>query len=170
MSVEPFVAFYRQYYRLVLTIAHQRLGSFLDAEDAAAETFRIAWQGHKAGRELSLPWLYQVLRNVVGNAYRHRGRASDGGERLAVESYRVDAVAPPVDEGVEMRMRIAELPEPDRELIYMAYWEGLTGSEIGQILGCSAGAVRVRLLRARKKLKAMIDGQANREVGEVHHG
>jgi RNA polymerase sigma-70 factor (ECF subfamily) len=49
-----------------------------------------------------------------------------------------------------------ELSSSDRELIRMAYWEDLSRDEIAEILGCSAVTVRVRLLRARNRLDALL--------------
>lgn len=72
MAVETFVDSYKRYYRLVLTVAQQRLVGHGGAEDVTAEVFRIVWSHHQGGGELSLPWVYQTLRNVVGNEYRLR--------------------------------------------------------------------------------------------------
>ena len=169
MSLEPFADFYRGHYRLVLTIAHQRLGSFLDAEDVTAEVFQIAWQEQQEGRDLSLPWLYQVLRNCVGDEYRRRERRDALLERIgsvADHDHWQDAAAG----DVELRRLISDLPVGDRELIRMAYWEDLTRAEIAQILGCTEAAVRVRLLRARRRLRSALDGGQGSERLEVTDG
>ena len=60
-----------------------------------------------------------------------------------------------------------ELPEDDRELIYMAYWEDLKRNEMAAILGCSATAVRLRLMRAKRRLKTLVDGS---ETGSKKEG
>lgn len=168
MPHESFTGFYQRYYRLVLTIAHQRLGSFWDAEDATAEVFRIAWRQHQAGVTPTLPWLYQVLRNVVGNEYRRRDRTDTHTRRLDDSDDPAPSVAR--DDVIDLRRRLAQLPEPDRELLYMAYWEDLSRAEIGQILGCSAATVRVRLLRARSKLRAALDGATPTQRKESLNG
>ncbi|WP_165397373.1 RNA polymerase sigma factor [Microterricola gilva] len=149
MAVETFSSFYKQYYRLILTVAQQRLPSFSDAEDLTAEVFRIAWKYHSDGNELNLPWLYQVLRNVVGNEYRRTTRADQFSQRFGDQMLNSFAESP--DSALEMRRLLQLLPLQERELIYMAYWEDLTGQEIAAILGCSPVTVRVRLMRARKK-------------------
>ena len=155
-SLESFTEFYRCYHRLVLTVAHQRLGSFLDAEDLTAEVFRIAWREHRAGRELTLPWLYRVLRNCIGNEYRRRRRFDALVERLGTADQPPNQVPEADDDVADLRRQIQALPEGDRELIYMAYWEDLTRAEIAAILGCTAATVRVRLLRARRRLHAAL--------------
>jgi RNA polymerase sigma-70 factor (ECF subfamily) len=77
-----FAAFYRRYYSLALTTATHRVYGFTVAEDVTSEVFRIAWQHHAAGEELTLPWLYGVARNVIGNEYRRSGRSKNLDERL----------------------------------------------------------------------------------------
>lgn len=170
--------FYYRHYRLLLSVAEQRLGSRADAEDATAEVFRIAWtrcqDGESGGRDgvLSLPWAYQTLRNVIGNEYRRRDRASrlvqEAGPILAEEgtSARDGARLPGTghhthgpgqEDAAVVRHCLRELAEADREALYMAYWEDLSRQEIADVLGCSAVAVRVRLHRARKKMAELLE-------------
>lgn len=157
MAEDSFAVFYRRYYRLVLTIAEQRLSGSSDAEDITAEVFRIAWKHDADGHELSLPWLYQVLRNRIGSEYRriHRnGRLVESASTLLLTNI---VTTPDDDDAAAVRQAINALPHDDRELIYMAYWEDLSGPEIAAILGCAAVTVRVRLLRARRKLKMILE-------------
>lgn len=155
MDSDTFVAFYGRYYRLVLTVAHQRLGGLSDAEDAAAEVFRIAWAHHAAGNELSLSWVYMTLRNVVGNEYRRSGRALDLVVKIAPMTWEESAPVS-IDDAVTVRVAMRGLPVAQRDLLHMAYWQDLAPVEIAQILGCSATAARIRLLRARRHLKSLI--------------
>lgn len=74
---EVFAHFYARHYRLVLTVAQQRLSGVADAEDVAAETFRITWAHHQSGGDLSLPWVYKVLRNIIGNEYQRVARSTE---------------------------------------------------------------------------------------------
>lgn len=159
-SPESFAGFYQRYYRLVLTVAHQRLGSFSDAEDITADVFRVAWREHQGGRELSLPWLYQVLRNCVGNEYQRRDRAVNVAGRIAALDHSSESADPVDDDAIDLRRHIADLSEADAELLYMTYWEDLTRGEVAQILGCTAGTVRIRLMRARHRLKASLAKRA----------
>lgn len=151
----PFIAFYRDYYSLALTVAQQRLRGAADAEDITAEAFRLTWAHHLAGNALTLRWLYRVLRNLIGNEYRRLER----GDRFAqvVEPLLQDVDAEfSTDDALEIRRCILRLPEESRELLYMAYWEGLTRGEMAEILDDTPENVRVRLMRARDRLEALL--------------
>ena len=152
---EVFAHFYARHYRLVLTVAQQRLSGVADAEDVAAETFRITWAHHQSGGDLSLPWVYKVLRNIIGNEYQRVARSTELFSRIGGlsgdSSYRMETA-----DALDVRRALAGLRETAREILYMAYWEDLTRAEIASILGISTVTVRVRLLRARQTLKALL--------------
>jgi len=150
-TLPSFGDFYRENYGLVLSVAEHRLSSLADAEEVASETFRVAFQAYQEGRELTVPWIYGVVRNLVGNEYRRRTRHTALLDRLETEHL----IAPYVDArpGVDDLVEALELlPEAQRELLKMAYWDELTMAEIAGVLDSSEGAIRVRVFRARKSL------------------
>jgi RNA polymerase sigma-70 factor (ECF subfamily) len=55
---------------------------------------------------------------------------------------------------------LASLSEAEREVLMLAAWEELSSSEAARVLGCSATAYRIRLHRARRRLRDRLDGQA----------
>lgn len=152
----PFVEFYTNHYSRLLSIAHGRLGVLQDAEDATAETFRIAWTYYGAGNELTLPWAYQVLRNVIGNQYRYLKRQSVVDTGAELSDLELAVTQSPDDDGITIRLAIRELSDADRQILELAYWEDISGEDIAEILGCSQAAVRTRLSRARKNLKPIL--------------
>jgi RNA polymerase sigma-70 factor (ECF subfamily) len=52
---------------------------------------------------------------------------------------------------------LAALPEKEREVLMLTAWEELSGSEAARVLGCSATAYRIRLHRARRRLRERLD-------------
>lgn len=162
---DTFRAFYRDHYGLILTVAEQRLDSRQAAEDATADTFHIAWRRYTDDNQvLALPWLYQILRNVIGTEYRRRARARRALEDLGDES----EADPQTDRRIDVRAALRRLPEREREVLFMAYWEDLTSEEMAGILGTSRGAVRVRLTRARAHLRSILAQSA--EMGGHKRG
>lgn len=153
-----FEELFRSYYPVIVSAAYNRLSRLDDAEDVAAEVFSIAWRNRSQSSSVyTLAWLYGTLRNVVGNEYRRRDRAARRVEKLANTA--ADPISDPTmsDEGREVRRVVARLEPADRELIWMAYWEDLTREEMAEILGCTHATVRVRLFRARRRLKVALE-------------
>ena len=114
--------------------------------------------------ELRQETLLAIHRLLPG--YRERGRFrslvfSIAYRQLASElRRRTDAV--PLDEGLpapaadpdrfELHAAVRELPEPLREALLLTRFEGFRAEEAGEILGCSADAVRARVCRAVTRL------------------
>lgn len=156
MQGDAFTSFYKDYYRLILTVAQQRLRGSTEAEDVTAEVFRIVWQHCCEGHEPSLPWTYRALRNVIGNEYRRSSRADQfRQEATEILAREFEDVAD--DDAIEVRRAVDKLGDEDRELIRMAYWEDLSAPEIASVLSCTAVTVRVRLFRARQRLKVHLE-------------
>ena len=162
---KTFGDFYRQNYGLVLSTIQRRVHLSTDAEDLTAEVFRIAWQKDATGLSITLPWLYRVVRNVIGNEFRRLQRSRNLLDKVTQDAR---ATTPSNGDGsADVRAQIGHLPMKDQEILYLAYWDDLTSEEIAAILGCSASTARVRLLRARAKLAALLEAAQEKE-GAAH--
>jgi len=76
----------------------------------------------------------------------------------------VDAVVEPESDIAEhVRELIACLPELDKEIVRLVYWEGFSQQEVAAIVGKPATVVRTRLSRARGALRARLVGSDNVE-------
>ncbi len=156
-DADAFASLHARFARSVHAILLSRLPPS-DADDAVQETFVLAWKRLETLREPGAvgPWLHAIARNVAVD--RHRERARRGKEEvLHEETARVDA-APP-DRG-ELRERVMahlrSLPEAYRETLAMRLVEGLTGPEIAEATGLTAGSVRVNLCRGMDLLREML--------------
>ncbi|MGI5167017.1 RNA polymerase sigma factor [Spirillospora sp. CA-253888] len=151
MDEDEFAAVYERTYRPLLAYALRRCATAEDAADVVAETFAIAWR-----RAAELPpgdqarlWLYGVARRVLANHRRGERRHALKTAVLRAELAALPQTAPPDDTPVARVF--GGLSDGDRELLALVAWEGLTGAEIAQVLGCSRNAVGIRLHRARKR-------------------
>jgi RNA polymerase sigma factor (sigma-70 family) len=152
-SQRRFEAIYLAHYAAVLSYVRRRTAGPDDVADAIAETFTTAWRrldDIPAGDE-ALLWLYGVARRVLANHRRGETRRTALAERLRAE---LAAWTEPAEQGDHAAVRAAfhRLTEDDRELLSLVGWEGLNTAEIATVLGCTRGAVRLRLHRARKRL------------------
>lgn len=163
--MKRFSTFFRENYSFVVGVAERRLDSVQDAEEIATEAFHLAWQRYQEGEPLSVPWLYGVVRNLVGDEYRRRGRRAEL-QRQLNEDF---ALSLPVSDDLytDVRDAVERLPQMHREVLKMAYWERLTAREIATVLDVNSAAVRARLMRARRLLRTAlsdIQDRADREV------
>jgi RNA polymerase sigma factor (sigma-70 family) len=145
----------------VLAYALRRTQNVEDAADVAAETFAIAWRrldDVPDGAD-ALPWLYVTARNALANEARRAKRRSNLIARIgSVLAEHETVVAPPDEAALVAVTALRALAGEDRAVLMLAAWEGLDSADIGRTLGCSENAARVRLHRARKRLREQIAG------------
>ncbi len=152
---ERFELCFRAHYADVLAFSIRRLGDRSAAEDATSEVFAVAWRRRERVPDPPLPWLYAVALRVISNQYRSTRRRRELYLRLMREA----GTGAPIDDPTDSRHRLeafatafAELSESEREVLRLIAWEGLSTRDAARALGCSSGAFRVRLHRARRKL------------------
>jgi len=158
---EWFESLFREHHAAILAYALRRVAA--EADDVVAEVFTVAWRRRDAVPDDPLPWLYRTAAHHVLHA--HRSTARRGG--LVRQLTGRAAGAPPHDsvaddvaarlDGSASALRLlALLPAPDAEVLRLWAWEGLDAAGIGYVLGCTAATARVRLLRARRRARALL--------------
>jgi RNA polymerase sigma factor (sigma-70 family) len=157
---------YRSTGSAVLGYALRRSASREDALDVVAETFATAWRRRAdlpVDPDEIRPWLFGIARRCLANTVRGSNRAARLGERLAAAFDETGAVVPDpaASHGEDGRVHeaLALLSPDDRELVTLIAWEGLTPAEAAEVLGIPAGTARVRLHRARPRLRAALSIQ-----------
>ena len=133
----------------------------VDADDVVSETFVIAWRrASEIESDREVAWLIGVARNVVRNTTRSARRRHQYTEALISARPRIsidfaDAVL--LSEDLEpFRTAFAHLSTDDQEILLLAAWEDLSGSDLGTALDISAERANDRLYRARKRLRARL--------------
>ncbi|MEU4571479.1 RNA polymerase sigma factor [Nonomuraea sp. ATR24] len=125
------------------------------ADEVVSETFAIAWRRLEDVPDPALPWLLGVARNVLRDTIRAEARR----EALAQElrAWTEGDVADQVTERIGVLQALAALGDDDREILVLVAWQGLSPKEAARVVGCSTAAFRVRLHRARKRLKQAME-------------
>lgn len=123
------------------------VGSHDVAQDCTQDTFMRAYENLRKGKPVTAAWLYTVARNRAMDTFRRRKRERPDQAELerVPTSGGTDAVA--------LRDAFAHLPPDDRTVLYLLAVEGLHPGEIATVLGINANAVRMRIFRARQRLK-----------------
>jgi len=145
------------------------------ADDLTQETFLRAFRKLETLRDDTKvsAWLYRIATNICRDHYRRCSRlphtvsveGSHEDEFRTIEETLPDTDHPQLDQWLEqdemsscVQKYLEELPDAYRAVILLHDVEAMTGPEIAEMLGCSLGAVKIRLHRARAKLKNMLEG------------
>lgn len=157
-----FEALYRRYARPVFGLALRRLGDRSQAEDAVQETFTSVWRSarsYRPERGPGAPWLYAVARNaIVDGARRRTSEAPEPPDEPSPE--------PGPSERAEqswtawrVHRAMEELPPAERMVLELAYWRGLSQSEISERLGVPLGTVKTRTRSGLQRLADLLEGE-----------
>lgn len=157
-----FDSLFDSHHDLVYRYCLRRLGP-VDAEDAAADVFAIAWRriDRIPGGDLTRSWLIGVAYKVVGNRYRARRRQARLWTRLVSTTEPGSdpfASAHTADAEVQrLYMALSALSATDQELLRLSAWDGMSRGEIARVLDINENALDQRLHRARARLKARLE-------------
>lgn len=155
-----FEVLYRRYARSVFGLALRRLGDRGRAEDAVQETFASIWRAarsYRPERGPGAPWLYAVARNAITD----RGRARYEAPAEIPDSPSPDAgPAERAESGWtawRVHRALEELNTNERSVIELAYWSGLSQSEIAEFLNIPLGTVKTRTRAALARLAVLLE-------------
>jgi len=134
--------------------AYARRRGSRDADGIAAEVMTVAWRRlADVPRDDPRPWLYATARNLVLAERRRAAQTSDRGLEPEPSS-----PAPELEElDPALSRALRSLSALDQEALLLIAWEDLTPSQAARALGINPTAFRVRLLRARRRLRASLD-------------
>jgi RNA polymerase sigma factor (sigma-70 family) len=159
---DAFGELFNSFARHVYNHAFRLTGDWAAAEDVVSLTFLEAWRNREQispeGGSLR-PWLLGVATNVVRGHYRARRRHKETLARLGLELQVADFaedVSGRVDDAARiaaMHRSLGRLRGPERDVLALCAWSGLSYAEAAEALGIPVGTVRSRLARARGKLR-----------------
>jgi RNA polymerase sigma-70 factor (ECF subfamily) len=146
-------------YRPAFTLALRLLGNKDDAAEATQEAYLRMYRSLKGFREVGAfpTWLFKIVSNVCLTEMRRRSRREIPTDiEPGVEAEPVDAEDLAIDRVFrgEVEQCLRRLPDVYRTVIVLRDIYGFSGDETAAVLGISTGAVKVRLHRARRRLRA----------------
>jgi RNA polymerase sigma factor (sigma-70 family) len=163
---DRFAGVFDRHYAEIHGFVARRLGAGL-ADDLASETFLIAFDRRRRyhrEQPSARPWLYGIAANLVARHHRaelRRYRALARVEKPAAVDGDDERVAGRLDAGA-LRGRLAaallQIAKRDREVLLLVAWGQLSCEEAAQALGIPAGTARSRLHRARRRVRAALEG------------
>jgi RNA polymerase sigma factor (sigma-70 family) len=162
-SEDGFSEAFDRYAPAILRYAQRRLDSREAAQqDVVSDTFTTAWRhwDRRPAPSVLLPWLYAI----AGNSIRSQWRSAERRRRLigrlsahCLASHSVDPIEGVVLGG-SISQALARLPAADQEVLRLVAWEGQADARmLGLALGLRPASARSRVLRARRRLRALLD-------------
>jgi RNA polymerase sigma-70 factor (ECF subfamily) len=160
---------YDRHGRLAYSLAFSILGDGAEAEEAVADAFLQVWNSAATfdpQRSSAAGWLTMIVRTRALDRLRSRRRRGALVERVALlEGVDVARPASSEDPALSAEQRdvrekvaaaLAILPPPQRKVIELAFFGGLSHSEIAQELGEPLGTVKTRIRSGMEKLRAAL--------------
>jgi len=155
----------KRYATPLLRYLHRLSGS----DNAAEELFQQTWLSvlehvgrfnPKQGGGFKA-WLYRIATNKANDLWRSKGREKNAKEGLKLvtdESFpdasnRLNST----EQELKLKKALAQLPEPQRQVLLLRYYSELKFVEIAQMLGCPLNTALGRMHKAMQKLKAMME-------------
>jgi RNA polymerase sigma-70 factor (ECF subfamily) len=156
-----FEELYRRFARPVLGLALRLLGDHGRAEDAAQETFAAVWRSARSFRPergSGSAWLYAVARHAIIDRARQR-------VDIVVEETQDEEVteAGPAEAAEaawlswQVHAALGRLPERERVVLELAYWSGLSQSEVASYLDVPLGTVKTRTRAGLARLAPLLE-------------
>lgn len=147
---------YKRYSQRIFTYCRKVIGDSTAAEDLLQETFVRLFEAGKKGRELdNFPaYLMTIARNMC-LTYRSRHQRAF----VPVEDFHLTVRDVPYEHKELLQLIHAALellPEDYREAFVLREYNGLTYLEIADVIGQSVDVVKVRIFRAKKKLRDIL--------------
>jgi RNA polymerase sigma-70 factor (ECF subfamily) len=159
---EAFESLYERYARPVFGFALRRLRDRGQAEDVAQETFTSIWRSagsYRAERGPGAAWLYAVARNAVVDRIRVNARANPAVPPDAAFEPGPEERAQTDWTAWTVHRAFGELPETERTVLELAYWGGLSQSEVADFLGIPLGTVKTRTRSGLARLADLLEGE-----------
>ena len=153
-ELAAFDALFRRHYETVRTLCARVAASDAASDDLAQETFLRVLR-HRAtfrGDARFTTWIYRIARNVCLEQIARQARDRRIAERWSAEAATGSAEDRSDDTDV-LAAAMRSLTTEQREVLVLCRYHDLAFGEIGQILGCSPGAARVRAHRALVALR-----------------
>jgi RNA polymerase sigma-70 factor, ECF subfamily len=158
-----FEELYARYARSVLGLALRRIGDRGRAEDSVQDVFAAVWRSaasYDARRGPGGAWLYTIARNAIVDTLRRRPAPT------VADPPEVASTGPTPDEEVEaswsawrVHRALEKLPEQERIVIDLAYFSGLSQSEVASFLSIPLGTVKTRTRSGLARLADTLDGE-----------
>jgi RNA polymerase sigma factor (sigma-70 family) len=161
---EAFAIFWRRHTSTVMAFGIHHCATSEDVADLVADTFLAAFRAagrYRAQTATAVPWLLGIATRLASNQHRTLARWRRGHQRVAGERPRftgeeyeaVEAAIDAARQAPHVQAALRAMPDGDRKVLELVAYAQLSPSEAALALHISPNAARLRLARARRRLR-----------------
>ncbi|MDX1977985.1 MAG: sigma-70 family RNA polymerase sigma factor [Pseudanabaenaceae cyanobacterium bins.68] len=153
---------YDRYAPVLFAFAYRILNSLEESEEAVSDVFLQVWKtasSYDPQKSRVDTWLFMLTRSRALDRLRRLARH----HRNQVAAQELPTVTKPLDEGLIYRDRydrvqhaLSQLPAPQRQVLELSYFGGMTHTEIALRLNLPLGTIKTRIRLAIAKLKHLL--------------
>lgn len=173
-DTEAFSILVETYKDMVYTICVKMLTVEADAEEAAQDVFVKAFRAIKGfqGKAKFTTWLYRIAYNQCISVIRKKVKMIDLVDELPdreIDDTALDGLdALSAEERSRyLQMAVEALPETDRVVVTLFYYDELSLDEIAEVTGLTSNNIRIKLHRSRKKMYQVISESLKSELSSI---
>lgn len=158
-SKPAYEEFYSDHFQRAVQYINKKIGNMEDAQDLASDVFLYCYahyEDYDPAKSAITTWLYLIVNSRIKNYYRDAKSNVDIDELAGVlpaDGTDMDHCLYLEQVRIRLSQAIAQLPERQRRIVRMSYFEEKNSKEIAQILGMTPVNVRVQLSRALNTLE-----------------
>lgn len=161
-NTQALATLYDRYAQLVYTLALRLLQNPTEAEDLTQDVFVQFWQSQKYDPDRGSVGSY--LATYTRSRALDRLRVGQGRSAILKKAQHLTGISPPTpldqaaqsEQRQQLRLALDQLPPTEREVLEIAYFEGLSQSQIAERLGLPLGTVKTRSRQGLLRLRDLI--------------
>ncbi len=158
---------YDRYARMIYAIAFRSLRSAEESEEVVLDVFAQVWRiadRYDPSKSRGDTWIFMLARSRILDRLRKlQRRTPSSGEVLDIAQIQVSSSSvDPLDAAVvserceQVRAVLGQLPDEQRLVLELAYYQGLSHSEIAQSTGIALGTIKTRIRLGLSKLRSAL--------------
>lgn len=162
-DAEAFGELYNIFVERIYRYLFYQVRDKMTAEDILQETFVKVWRAIRSSKVSSqtfISWLYRIAHNQLVDTIRRNYRRLSTVEKVK-NSYDIEVPEHMFDAEQRDLLKVVDtLPQMQKQVIILKFIEGLSNSEIGQVIGKSRGAIRILQMRALASLRQQLEADS----------